>query len=252
MGKQKNTLFIFVLFVMMFIPTFVNAEELEVVAEKVTYYKTIVRENMFNTYSLNSDYDIETVEITEEEYENFNPATAINPSASATVETTYKKMLTSINKNGSYYRYKNVLSWKNFPATRSYDIIGFGFQSKVELSSPLQFRQEYCTATGTCYTLTAHNPSVSLTGAGTAFKLPSGDLSMLTQTVYADMMKSNTSSTITSLYAYGDYSHAQQSVTLSQISSFGVYGSGGIDLPDSVMSKYDAINAATVLWQGTW
>ena len=68
----------------------------------------------------------------------------------------------------------------------------------------------------------------------------------------ADMMKTNTSSTITSLYAYGDYSHAQQSVTLSQIASYGVYGSGGIVLPSAVQSKFDAINPATVYWTGTW
>ena len=255
MEKFKFSIMVLSIFLLnLLIPAVVNAEDdFEVVSEDIKYYKTVVRENIFNTYSINSNYgyDIETVEVTKEEYDAFNPATAVQPSASSTVETTYKYMHTTLLSNGSYYRYKNYLSWKNMPATRSYDVIGIGFLSNVKLASSMTFTQEYCNANGVCYNTYSHNPWVGATGAATAFALPTGTLSRLNQTMYFDVTK-NTSSTITSQHAYGDYSHAQSSVSLSNVFGFEVHGNAGISLPSSVKSSYDAISVTNAHWVGSW
>ena len=252
MRKHNSSIAVFiVLLIGLILPNIVNAEdEFVTVAEETTYYKTIVRENYFNTYSIGTDYDIETVEITQAEYDAFNPAVA-TPLAANSIETTYKKMTTSITKNNGVFRYKNNLSWKNFPATRSYDVIGIGFLSDVKLKSAMVFTQEYCTATGTCYTNSSHNPDVRTTGAATIFPLPSGSLSMLNQTMYFDVAK-NTSSTITVQKIHGDYSHAQSSVALSSV--FGAYAAygAGIVLPSAVSSKFDDINFTNVTWTENW
>lgn len=240
-----------VLLVGLFIPKVANAEdEFTTVAEETKYYKTIVKDNMFNTYSIGTDYDIQTVEISKAEFDAFNPATA-QPLASNTIETTYKSMTTSITKNSGVFRYENHLGWKNFPATRSYDVIGIGFLSSVKLKSAMVFTQSYCTAAGNCYSNSSHNPDVRSTGAATIFPLPTGSLSMLTQNMYFDVAK-NTSSTITTQKIHGDYSHAQKSVAISNVyGAYAAYGSG-IILPSAVSSKYDDINYTTVQWTENW
>lgn len=233
------------------IPSIVNADDgFVTVAEETRYYKTTVRENIFNTYSIGTDYDIETEEITQAEYDAFNPAVA-EPLASNTIETTYKAMTTSITKNSGVFRYKNNLSWKNFPATRSYDVIGIGFLSTVKLKSAMVFKTEYCNATGTCYSNSSHNPEVRTTGAATIFPLPSGSLSQLSHTMYFDVAK-NTSSTITTQKINGDYSHAQSNVDLSDVfGAYAAYGTG-IILPDDVYSDFDTMNKTTVQWDENW
>ena len=251
---MKKSLFVTIfalLLVGILLPTIVNAEDgFVTVAEDTVYYKTIVKANIFNTYSIGTDYDIETVEISKAEYDAFNPATT-QPLASGTIETTYKNMTVSILKNSGVFRYKNRLSWKNFPATRSYDVIGISYPSTVKLGSAMVFTQEYCNATGTCYTNSGHNPEVRTTGAATIFPLPTGTLSRLNQTMYFDVAK-NTSSTITTQYVEGDYSHAQSSVALSNVfGTYAAYGSG-IILTSSVRSSYDSIALAETLWTENW
>jgi len=251
---MRKSLFVTIfalLLVGILLPSIVNAEDgFVTVAEDTVYYKTIVKENIFNTYSIGTDYDIETVEISKAEYDAFNPATT-QPLASGTVETTYKNMTVSILKNNGIFRYKNRLSWKNFPATRSYDVIGIAYPSTVKLGSAMVFTQEYCNATGTCYSNSGHNPEVRTTGAATIFPLPTGSLSMLNQTMYFDVAK-NTSSTITTQYVQGDYSHAQSAVSLSNVfGTYAAYGSG-IVLTSSVRSSYDSISLAKTLWTENW
>ncbi len=251
---MKKSLFVTIFALLLggiLLPSIVNAEDgFVTVAENTKYYKTIVKENMFNTYSIGTDYDVETVEISKAEFDAFNPAIA-QPLASGSIETTYKSMTVSILKNNGVFRYKNRLSWKNFPATRSYDVIGIAYPSNVKLGSAMVFTQEYCNATGTCYSNSGHNPEVRTTGAATIFPLPSGTLSSLTQTMYFDVAK-NTSSTITTQYVEGDYSHAQSSVALSNVfGTYAAYGSG-IILTSSVRSSYDSIALAETLWTENW
>lgn len=50
----------------------------------------------------------------------------ISLNGSGYTETNYKKMTTTILKNGTKYKYQVLLNWKLLPATRSYDIIGIG------------------------------------------------------------------------------------------------------------------------------
>lgn len=251
---MKKSLFVTIfalLLVGILLPSIVNAEDgFVTVAEDTVYYKTIVKENIFNTYSIGTDYDIETVEISKAEYDAFNPATT-QPLASGTIETTYKHMTVSILKNSGVFRYKNYLSWKNIPATRSYDVIGIAYPSTVKLGSAMVFTQEYCNATGTCYTNSGHNPEVRTTGALTIFPLPTGSLSRLNQTMYFDVAK-NTSSTITTQYVQGDYSHAQSAVSLSKVfGSYAAYGSGNI-LTSAVEDNYDSISLARAQWTENW
>ena len=230
-------------------PNCVSADE--VVAEDVKYYKTVYKNNLFGTYSINGENDVENIEITKEEYDLFNPATTVQPASSSVVETTYKCMTTSINKVNGEYVYKNNLSWKNFPATRSYDVIAIVHPTNVTIATALQFTTEYCTATGTCYSNRSHNPVFSNTGVATIFPLPTGSLSRLNHTM-SFTVKKNTTDTITVQHAQGDYAHATSNVNITD--AFNIYASygGGIAIPYDMLDKYDTFNVTNVSYTENW
>lgn len=245
-------LFVLCLFV---IPSYVLAnDEMDciVVSEITKYYKTITYNKSNQLYSFNNNTISENFEISEEEFNSIkSSSTIVLSNYSGVTETNYKKMTTTIASNGKYYRYKVVLDWKNIPSTRSYDIIGIGFLGSVKVHNGLNFTQEYCTSLSNCTTSTTNYPQIFSSGAGTTFKLPTGTLTSLKQTLYFDVEK-NTTSTIILQEAYGDYSHATSSISLTNAKKYNVVANVGISLDSSITSYYDAISVAKASWEGTW
>lgn len=68
--------------------------------------------------------------------------------------------------------------------------------------------------------------------------------------MYFDVQK-NTSSTIITQYAYGDYAHATKSVSLSKASDYMVT-TGGINHSSDSITYYDEISTARATWSGSW
>lgn len=235
-------------------PTIVFASRIEeslspdnIEAIETKYYKTINYGN--NKIALVRERIPVTIEITKEEYDSFNQ-NGIAPQ-STTIETNYKKMTTSIEKNGSLYRYKVNLFWKNIPSTRSYDIIGIGFPSSVKTATSAIFSNHYCNTSSKCYTSTGYHYSYnSSNGIGVVFSVPTGNLSSLEQTLYVDMNK-NTSSTIIKQYAYGDYAHAVSNISLENAKKF-IVNTSGIVHTNNTDQYFDNVSPATATWTGTW
>lgn len=247
--KKLYCIFVFIILIM---PTcHVKAEkinnELIPVAQTEKYYKTVVNNNSFYSIQGNNNINNYTVEITKEEYDS---AFINNNLDSATVETTYKKLVSTIYQNGSKYRYKAELTWKNFPSTRSYDIIGIGYYPSVTINTGPYFSLYYCKTDGNCYTTTSHYPQTFTAGAGASFKLPTGSLTQLVATLYFDVVKTN-NVPVYGQIAAADYSHAVSTVTSDQSKDYTI-GAGGISLGSSISSKYDSMSAATATWTGTW
>ena len=187
----------------------------------------------------------------EAQYVIYHNAAPIDGIKSTTIETTYKKMTTSIEDNNPSFRYKVVLQWKNMPSTRSYDIIGIGYPASVKNSMSPIFEDKYCTTATNCHTSTAYSYAYTgNNGIGVVFPLPSGSLYSMTQTLYVSMMK-NTSSTIYTQYAYGDYAHAVENVSLNTAKSF-IVNTSGIVHNNGSGNSYDTINYAKAVWNGVW
>lgn len=219
-----------------------DKEDYKIVAQTEKYYKTTT-----DLYNLTREYNNTTSEISKEEYDSYKePVTRGN----GTSETTYKKLTTSILSNGSRYRYQATLTWKNFPAVRSYDVIGIGHYSNVKYDSNLNFYQTYCLSGGGCRTLTTYYPKTTSTGVGAVFKVPTGTLSSLNQTIYFDVTK-NVNATINSQAAYGDYSHATETVNENQAQNYSI-GTSGIIFSNGIGNYYDNIAPAMATWNGTW
>lgn len=207
------------------------------ISKNEKYYKSIYTGLDGNSYSL---------EISKEEYDN---QPLVTPRT--TVSTEYKTMVTTLSKNGSYYRFKVSLSWKNMPSTRSYDIIGAGFeQTNIYINSSVYFNYHYCNSSGDCSTESYYQNKKKLsTGGSAAFKFPNSAVSM-SSTLYYDVAK-NTSGTVNNLEFCGDYAHATSSVSVGNLSDYDVSISG-LELGASIISRYDAIPCALSTWSGTW
>lgn len=237
-------------------PNYMNAEVLEsnekVVSEVVKYYKTVEKlnlskENQFNKLYSNLNNNSITYEITKDEYDNAE--VDINLFGGQTVETTYKKLSSTIYSYDSYYRYKAVLTWKNMPSKRSYDIIAIGYDSNVMNANSPKFGTTYCYISGGCKTSSTFYSQYFSNGVGVSFKLPEGDLKSLETTLYFDVKKKN-NSTIYNLNAAADYSHATKTVTLDQSKKYSVR-SNGIIL-EGIDAYYDGMSSAIATWNGIW
>lgn len=224
----------------------ISSKDFEIVSQTEKYYKTITNSN---SLQLNTNHQTtQSYEVTKEEYETSEESARTR--GAATTETTYKKLTTTILSNGSLYRYKTVLTWKQIPVVRSYDTIGIGHYSSVKYNSSSYFEQTYCLTSGSCRTLTTYYPQYFSTGVSATFKVPEGNLSSLSQTFLYDVTK-NVNTTIVSQAAYGDYSHATETVTVAQAKSLMV-GTSGIQFTNGIGNYYDDIQPAVATWSGSW
>ena len=206
------------------------------VSQNTKYYKTIYTDLAGNPYNL---------EITKDEYES-QP----NLNTRATVNTEYKQMTSILSQNGSKFRYKVSLGWKNMPSKRSFDIIGVGFSDNVYIDSSVYFNFYWCKSSGTCITdASYYNKKSTSTGGAAVFDFPDDAVS-LSATLYYDVSK-NTSNTITSLSMCGDYAHATSNVSVGSVSNYNI-SRIGIELGSSIISKYDEIPCAISTWSGSW
>ncbi len=247
---MKKALLGLALSMLLFVPigTFaqeeINDEDFQVVATAEKYYKTTCDTRLRYI----SDRG-ETIEITKEEYDAVQ-VTPFQTRGAGTTETTYKRLVTTIAQSNSFYEYETTLTWKNFPAVRSYDVIGIGHYSSVQYIAMLNFEQNYCTAADGCRTLTTSYNNVTDTGCGAAFKVPNANFTSLNQKL-SFYVEKVTAATVTSQAAYGDYSHAVETVTSSEAQQYYV-GPGGIVFDSQVSGSYDNIQPATATWSGTW
>ncbi len=242
---MKKLLSTVIILLLIMIPAKINAEEQ--LSEVVKYYKTVTLMNPLQSNQTNGFYSSNTVEVTEEEYNNSDQLNL----RSTTVETAYKKLTVSISKyNSNYYRYKAILTWKQIPSTRSYDVMGIGYYSNVEISGNADFEDYYCYTGGSCFTNTVYYQKISNGGTGVMFALPSGSLSSLKQTLILMMKKTNSSSTITSQTAVGDYGHATSTISYNNAKNFTI-DIFGLDVGSNV-NYYDDMPYAATYWSGTW
>ena len=208
----------------------------EIVEQNINYYKTT-----------NIHGNLTTEEITEQEY-------LINENIDllGTIETTYKKMTTTIVKINSYYRYKVDLEWKKMPKYRGYDIIGIGIESsKVKISSNEKFKINYCYTNGNCSSSVVHYVKQNSNGSSALFELPtSTNINKISAYLYFDIDKKNTG-TIKDLTAYGDYSHNIKKISAANAKTYEIK-TNGIHINSNYVEYFDEISPSIANWKGTW
>lgn len=219
----------------------------ELVSDNTNYYVNITRYDA--TGRIISDSDIR---ISKEDYQK---GTEVQPLGftDGLIQSEYKELRTTISKvDSSEFRYKTNLKWTKFPSTRSYDIIGIGIDSHILTTGEAHFSQTYCVAQF-CTTSTKTNDiGYDFTGIGASFALPTQTVTRLESTLYFNVIKLNSSSTVRSHYAYGDYSHATKKISGGNATRYSVIPSIGIDLNSDIEDYYDDIETSIAQWTGTW
>lgn len=247
---MKNVLKVCLATITLIIPISSFAQSSNIVAKEEKYYKTTTMYSDFTTYSLEEHIPLSyTEEISEDEYDNYNPIGDVTD-GNVTVETTYKKLATTIAKDGNDYRYEATLTWKNFPKVRSYDTIAIGYYASVKPLFDPDFEQTYCLTNGDCRTIQAFYPQIFTNGSAATFKLPTGTLKSLKQTIGLDMIKSS-ASTVISQKATGDYAHAVKTVSVEKAKDFTV-SNIGITFASSSEDYFDNMGYAQATWSGSW
>lgn len=195
----------------------------------------------------------ETVEVSKLEY-LLSPEETVSTFAAGVVESTYKKMTASITtspNNATRKLYKVYMYWKQMPSTRSYDIIGMGYEA--DLVQPVfsgDFANFY-TYDGETHFSYTYSEKDSAAGKSAVFALPTNTIVTLGQEFKYEVEKT-VNYTITSLDCSGDYSHATSSVSQSSAYANHYMGLHGIVLNSTISNKYDTLSSAEVFWDGTW
>lgn len=219
----------------------------ELVSDNTNYYVNITRYDA--TGKIISDNDIK---ISKEDYMRNS---AIEPLGftDGLIQSEYKELRTTISKvDSTEFRYKVNLKWTKFPSTRSYDIIGIGIDSHILTSGDAHFSQTYCIL-NFCKTDTKTNDiTYDFTGIGASFALPTDTITKLESTLYFNVIKLNSNSTVTSHYAYGDYSHATKKISGGNATKYTVGPNVGIVLESDIKGYYDTISPSIAQWTGTW
>lgn len=221
-----------------------------VLSKEEKYFKTTTMYDDYMSINVNQVLPLSyTEEITKQEYDNYSTSD-LNPNTNVTVETTYKKLTSSIMTNGNYYRYRANLEWKNFPKVRSYDTIAIGYYSSVKPLFDPYFEQTYCLKGEGCKTINTFYPQIFTSGSSATFKVPTGELTSLTQTLDVDVTKA-VNSTIISQKATGDYAHAVKTVSVEKAKDFTV-SNIGITFASSSEDYFDNMGYAQATWSGSW
>ena len=167
------------------------------------------------------------------------------------VTTPEKKLTTTIVSLDDKYRYKVTLEWNNAPINRSYDIIGIGIDSNVKISNNIYFKQTFCALNSNCSSSNLYSKKVTSTGASATYLLPSSmSIVSMNAYFYFDVEK-NTTSTIKSLRAYGDYAHSIKSISESNALNHSI-SKVGIEHLNLTSNYFDTFSLAVATWTGSW
>ncbi len=235
-----------------------HEDDLVLLSSNTKYYKVITTYNNSSLNSLNVFGEFleptsQVIEITYEEYMNFDPNNSIVVNESHTVEYAYMFITSYLFQNGSYYRYKNLVNWKSFPSYRGNDIIGIGFYNTVTPVSSA-FQQEYCSYSQGCGTASFHLTGTFSEGISAVFPMVVyNDLYSLSSMLYVDVEKTNPNSTVTLQLSSADYAHATSEVALA--TAFALHNVAqdvSIILNSNISSKYYSPSDVSILWHGSW
>lgn len=189
--------------------------------------KTLTEEQ-YNTY--------EIANMTEENhnYTTYEDKSSQSSARATAIETTYKKLIISSTCYSNYCAITTYAEWKQMPKVRSHDVIGVRLNGTSFYDSSISG----FLSTGTSAISPVGSKGMS-NGAGSVFKLPSGNINYITQTVKVKPGGK----------VYGSYQHAVKTVGYSVAYSFNIssVGLGGVFVWDSSYGTlYDEMSGVSI------
>lgn len=210
----------------------------EIIDSKTIYYKTITQDGAV----------INETEVSKEEYDNapsslYSCSESTRGSDSGFIETSYKRMRSTLVDLSSGYSFSNMLEWKQVPSTRSFDVIAF--RTKRMSFSNVEGVQTYYVGNNSSainYNTNSAGYKSASNGAGISMNLKDdSNITTFLIALVADMQISNYD--YSNAYVYTTYQHAQSSLTRAQSMSYTLQAGGLGDVlyysNTSIRNKYD-------------
>lgn len=220
----------------------------------------LLKQNSISTNEEDTNY-IQT-ELTEDEYfkrveankEQLNSKSEINPASSDQTRTSYRRLITRIQRSGSTIRLHSSFIWDTMPKTRSYDVMSISIDSMFSPKSGSQYGQQFWTTYNpnvrgpANYGSSNYSSSSSLwrkqsAGYGVRMNLrddySNARVTNLEGYIYYNIVR-NSSVKPRYINAYGNYSHAKKSIS-SSFSYNLSFGGPGISWQGISRTSFDTI-----------
>ena len=254
----------------------------ELIDKQIKYYKTIYIYSNVSTMNTSQPRRVQTLEISEEEYNNSDEENDFIIKGNEIVQTEYKKMELSLSyiSSSNQYRTKNVLTWRKMPSNRSYDVIAMANNNAVSEPVANTYHKDITYSTyNSCLQTTSTTTRTSgftlqksPSGAEATFVLPSdsyidyswNDLIGQSYPCVDQMHKTGAIGTYSApqtiksmkitlyynlskvsnaaLNAYGSYRHSTSSISVSPSFSITPGGSPSIGFGTTLNTKFDSMS----------
>ncbi len=217
--------YLFIILVLLVIPTVVKASE----NIEVKYYKTVI--DKINNISY-------IKEITQEEYDNVNGISLF----STNHETEYKRIIIKNNDN----KINLTVEWKKNPAVRSFDVIalrGVGVTFDYDSINGSQSYSLNNNVSKIYYYNNSDNVKLFSNGFGVSMNLVNGASN------YSLSLNINYFKDVNNGTVYGTYQHSQRDISLSQSQRYTISanGYGGVlDFDSSVEDYFDGMGGVSI------
>ena len=158
--------------------------------------------------------------VTEEEYNSYEPSDVSPASVAGSHETTYKKIEAKTSKYTNYYFYSFLTTWKKMPANRSVDVMAHRYTNTSSTSSYyIAYNYQLAngnTHSGNCLYVSgcANQFKVFNNGWLGAYQLPTQEIVELSYYSSFNIVESVPSATT---YVYSTYQHSTSSVALGNV-----------------------------------
>ena len=186
-------------------------------------------------------------EITEEEYENFNPIMPMLDDKGAYGATSAKEIDMVVVGDTTWNYVVVTAVWKGIPSTRSFDVIGirgFGLSFRNGSQSGEQIYKLNGEYQRISYAWNGTNIKKFDEGFGISMNIVNDNITALEVSVDCDVTPTQSSPAL-----YGSYQHAVASVSLSQSQNYTLGGSGlgrVFVYPYSISQKYDGMTGLQI------
>lgn len=170
----------------------------------------------------NIDKTTTNTEVTQEEYENYNPGP---PTRATVIETNYKRIqlsLLDLNNGAAFFTFSTI--WKIMPQVRSFDVIG-ARMAYLHVVNGTQTGRQIFKLNGSYdyvqYSFNGTNINNLSNGFGISMNLLNSNITELECSIDASLYTSGTTSVL-----YASYQHATSDISLATSKSYTFQGAG--------------------------
>ena len=225
-----------------YIQTMTNEDYTKFKAKNINVNNLVKSEKYYKTVINNLTNEVTNTEVSEYEFNNYNPDVETQGSVSHYVETQYKKLSVTLSDNNNGYGDVFVgLLWRMIPSTRSFDVMAVRYVGMSDVDGTQYGRQIWGTDGNFTYVQYGWN-GTNINRQDNGFGISMNITNDSTINYLENYIDSCVKFSGTFQWAGASYQHATKTTTLAQSKSYTLAedGKNGVILfTGNIGSKYD-------------